>query len=126
MRKQILVSIILLLAAFVVYTSLRIEYLNVRAGSYLPRHDRKADGSFSDGKWRVSSEYTPRDQLRKMVATFGLMQYLIAPLLLMLSVLTVVRTKSGWVRLFGSCCCVIALSALTLMYYRGYYTSLGD
>ena len=126
MRKQILISIILLLAAFVLYTSLRIEYLNVRAGSYLPRHDRNADGSFSDGKWRISSECAPRDQLRAIVATFGLMQYLLAPLLLTLAVLTVVRTRSGWVRLVGSCCSLIALFALTLMYYRGYYTSLGN
>ncbi|MCM3869726.1 MAG: hypothetical protein ND895_03360 [Pyrinomonadaceae bacterium] len=125
MRKHILISITLLLATFVLYTSLRIEYLNLRAGSYLPRQDRNADGSFSDGKWRVSSEYSPRDQLREVVATFGLMQYLIAPLLLMLTVLTVGRTKSGWGRLVGCFSLVIALFALTLMYYREYYTSLG-
>ena len=125
MRKQILISIVLLLAAVVLYTSLRIEYLNVRAGSYLPRKNGDADSSLSDGKWRISSEDTGRDQLRKVVATFGLMQYLLAPLLLALSILVVVRTKSRRAQLAGSFCCMIALLALTLMYYRGYYSSLG-
>src|SRR5688572_9465112 len=106
MRKHILISIMMLLSALVLYTSLRIEYLNVRAGSYLPRQDRNVDGSFSDGKWRISSENGPRDQLRMMIATFGLPQYLFAPLLLALSVLTFVRIRSRWVRVVATVCCV--------------------
>ena len=125
MRKQILVSVILLLAAFVLYTSLRIEYLNIRAGSYLPRQNRKTDGTFSDGKWRISSEHNARDRLRETVGTFGLAQYLLVPLLLALSIFTFFKTRSRWVRMVATGCCVIALFALTMLYYRGYYSSLG-
>jgi hypothetical protein len=125
MRNKILLSVILLLAAFVLYTSLRIEYLNAQAGSYLPRQDRNIDGTFSDGKWRISSEDNTRDRLRETVVTFGMAQYLLVPLLLALSVLTFFKSGFRWVRIVATACCLIALFALTMLYYRGYYSSLG-
>ena len=125
MRKQILVMVILLLAAFTLHTALRIEYLNVSAGSYLPRRDRKTDGTFSDGTWRISSEDSARDRLRQTVGTFGLVQYLAVPLLLALSLFQGFKSRARWVRTIAIGCCLIGLFALTMMYYRGYYSSLG-
>ena len=125
MRKQILVLVILLLASFTLYTALRIEYLNVRAGSYLPRRDRNTDGTFSEGMWRISSEDSARDRLRQTVGTFGVAQYLVVPLLLALSLFQGFKSRAWWMRTIAIGCCLIGLFALTLMYYRGYYSSLG-
>jgi hypothetical protein len=68
-RNNILVLIMLVLAAFVFQTAVRIEVLNAQADYYLPRKDRNPDGTFSDGEWRMSQENTPRDQLRGVVRT---------------------------------------------------------
>lgn len=123
MRKQIFVLVILLLAAFTLHTAIRIEYLNVRAGSYLPRRDRKTDGTFSDGAWRISSEDSARDRLRQTVGTLGLAQYLVVPLLLALSFFQGFKSRARWVPTIASG--LIGLFALAMMYYRGYYSSLG-
>ena len=125
MRKQILVLVILLLASFTLYTALRIEYLNARAGFYLPRRDRKADGTFSDSTWRISSEDTARDRLRQTVGTFGLAQYLAVPLLLALSLFQGFKSQARWVLAIAIGGSFIGLFAMTMMYYRGYYSSLG-
>jgi hypothetical protein len=125
MRNQILVSLILLLTAFVLYTSLRIEYLNVNAGYYLPRQNRNPDGTFLDGTWRISSEDSARDRLRQTVGTFGLAQYLVVPSLLGLSLFQGFKSRARWIRTIAIGCCLIGLFALTMMYYRGYYSSLG-
>ena len=125
MKKQILISLILLLTVFVLYTSLRIEYLNIKAGYYLPRQNRNADGTFSDGTWRISSENSARDRLRQTVSTLGLVQYLIVPLLLALSLFQGLKSRTRWVRTIAIASGLIGLFALTMMYYRGYYSSLG-
>lgn len=70
--------VMFLLTALVLQTDVRIEVLNFQAGSYLPRKDRNPDGTLADGKWRVSLENSPRDQLRALVGTYGLLQYLLA------------------------------------------------
>ena len=74
MKKRVLIIVMLLLTAFVMHSAARIELLNMRAGYYLPRSDRNPDGTFTDGKWRISQENGPRDQLRAAVQTFGLLQ----------------------------------------------------
>ena len=71
----------LLLGAFVSTTAVRIEILNARAGYFLPRQDRQPDGTFAEGKWRMSLENTPRDQLGEVVQIYGIMQYVMAPVL---------------------------------------------
>ena len=115
----------ILLAAFVIQTAARIEVLNTQAGNYLPRKDRNPDGTFADGKWRASLENTPRDQLRSVVQTVGQLQYLLAPLLLILAVAVSLRSRKSWEKVAGAACGFVAVIAVLLMLYRGYYQSLG-
>ena len=115
----------IVLAAVVIQTAVRIEVLNVQAGNYLPRKDRNPDGTFTDGKWRASLESIPRDQLRSLVQTWGLMQYLLAPLLLILSVLGSVTSRRLWPRAVGALSAFVAVIAISLLLYREYYQSLG-
>lgn len=113
-----------LLAAFVLYTAARIEILNAQAGYYLPRQDRQPDGTFADGRWRVSFENTPRDQLRRAVRTYGIMQYVMAPLLFAVAALVALKSKIIWARVIGATCVFVAVIALWLMFYREYWSSL--
>ena len=124
-RNNILVLIMLVLAAFVFQTAVRIEVLNAQAGYYLPRKDRNPDGAFSDGKWRISQENTPRDQLRGVVRTFGLPQYVLAPLLLTISALASKKSKQRWAKVAGFIVMLAAVIAIWLMLHREYYQSLG-
>ena len=114
-----------LLTAFVVQTAVRIEVLNFRAGNYLPRKDRNPDGSLADGKWRLSLENSPRNQLRAVVATLGLLQYLLAPLLLMFAIIVLLKSSRSWVKIGATLTLVASTIAISLMMYRGYYQSLG-
>jgi hypothetical protein len=98
-KNQILIFIMLLLAALVLHTAVRIEILNAQAGYYLPRQDRQLDGTFADGKWRVSLENTPRDQLRSVVQTYGAIQYVMAPLLFGVAALVAMKSKIMWARI---------------------------
>src|SRR5262245_1116974 len=99
MRSLIPVVMMFLLTAFVLQTAVRIEVLNFQAGSYLPRKDLNADGTLADGKWRVSSlENSPRDRLRSLVATFGLFQYFLAPLLLIFPIIVLLKSSKSWIR----------------------------
>lgn len=113
------------LTAFVLHAAARIEVLNVRAGNYLPRSDRNPDGTFSDGKWRISQENTPRDQLRTAVQTLGLRQYVLAPLLLILALAVFLKTGRSWAKATATFSVVVAAIAISLMLYREYYPSLG-
>lgn len=125
MRNRIPVLILILLAAFVIQTTARIEVLNYQAGNYLPRNDRNLDGTFADGKWRVSLDNTPRDQLRSAVQTFGLLQYVLAPLLLVLAIVVSWQSKKSWAKVAGATSLLVAVIAVWLMLYREYYHSLG-
>ena len=121
----IFILIMVLLGAFVFTTAVRIEILNAQAGFYMPRQDRQPDGTLADGKWRVSGENTPRDQLRGVVEPYGLMQYVMAPLLLAIAALVVLKEKIGWAKVIGATGVVVAVVALWLMFYREYFSSLG-
>lgn len=113
------------LAAFVLYTAVRIEILNAQAGYYLPRQDRQLDRTFADGKWRVSLENTPRDQLRWVVQTNGAMQYVITPLLFAVAAFVALKSRIKWARVAGATCMLVAIIAVWLMFYREYWSSLG-
>ena len=115
----------LLLTAVVSQTAVRIEVLNVQAGHYLPRIDLNADGSFRDGQWRLSPDNTSRDQLRGLVQTFGLLQYLLAPLLFIASMMVYLYSKGSRVRTPAMLSMAVAVIAIVLAFYRGYYSSLG-
>ena len=125
MKDLILIFIMLLLGAFALTTAVRIEILNAQAGSYLPRQDRQPDGTFADGQWRVSLENTPRDQLRRVVQTYGMMQYVMAPLLFAVAALVARKSKIIWARVLGATGVLVAVIALWLMFYREYWSSLG-
>ncbi len=125
MSRPLLIILLMLLTAFVLHSAARIEVLNVRAGNYLPRRDRGPDGSLTDGKWRSSPENTARDQLRAAVQTFGLMQYVLAPLLLIFSLVVFFKTKKSWASVMATFSVFAAAVALSLMLYRDYFGSLG-
>ena len=96
MSRPVLIILLMLLTVFVLYSAARIEVLNVRAGNYLPRRDRDPNSTASDGKWRLSLENTARDQLRDAVQTFGLMQYVLAPLLLFFFFVVFFKNRRSW------------------------------
>ena len=106
------------LTVWVAVSAVRIERLNAATGYYLPRHD-------DDGKWRISRESTPRDQLRGLVSSIGLLQYLFAPLVVGLSAYPFSRRDSAARRLLAACSGVVGIAALGLAFYRGYFSSLG-
>jgi hypothetical protein len=125
MKSRIPLIVMILLAAFVLQTTARIEVLNSRADNYLPRTDRNPDGTFADGKWRVSQENTPRDQLHSLVQTFGLLQYVLAPFLLILAMTVFLKSKGSRVKAAAALSILGAAIAISLVLYRGYYQGLG-
>jgi TRAP-type uncharacterized transport system fused permease subunit len=125
MKTFVLILIITLLTAFVFYTAVRIEVLNARAVEYLPRRDKNTDRSYSDGKWRISLSNSPRDELREIVQSYGLMQYLLAPLLLILSVLVIAKSKHIRGKFFAGVSILVSVTAIYLMFSREYLSSLG-
>jgi hypothetical protein len=125
MRTRIPVVVMFLLTAFVVQTAVRVEVLNFQAGNYLPRTDRNPDGTLADGKWRESLENNPRDQLRDLVATFGLLQYLLAPLLLIFAIVVLLKSSRSWAKICVTLSLVVSTIAISRMLYREYYQSLG-
>jgi hypothetical protein len=98
--------------------AVRIETQNAAAGYYLPRHDEP-------GKWRMSRENMPQDKLRALVSSVGLCQYVLAPLLLALAAIHIVRPNTSSQRWLGLGSAVVALAALSLAFYQGYFSSLG-
>lgn len=98
--------------------AIRIETENAAAGYYLPRHDEP-------GKWRASRENRPHGRLRTLVSTVGLCQYLFAPLLMGLAAFQIARRGARWQRWLGIGSAALALLALSLALYRGYFSSLG-
>ena len=125
MKRRVLIILLMLLTAFVVHSAARIEVLNIQVGSYLPRRDRDLDGNLTDGKWRISPENSPRDQLREAVQTFGLMQYVLAPVLLIFSLAVFFKTRRSRASVAATFSVFVAAIAISLMLYRGYYASLG-
>lgn len=118
MIRHITFLVLLVVTGWVGLCAVRIEKLNSDAGFYLPRHD-------DVGKWRISREGTPRDELRELVSGIGLLQYLLAPLVVGLSSYHFSRRDSAARRLLASCCGVIGIVSMALAFYRGYFSSLG-
>lgn len=125
MSRPVLIILLMLLTAFVLHSAARIEVLNVRAGNYLPRRDGDPNGTLSDGKWRLSLENTARDQLREAVRTFGSMQYVLAPLLLIFSSVVFFKNRRSWASVAATFSVFAAAVAISLMLYRDYFGSLG-
>jgi len=125
MKRRVLIIVLVPLTAFVLHSAARIEVLNVRAGNYLPRSDRDPDGTFTDGKWRIAQEDAARDQLRAALQTFGLLQYVLAPLLLIFSLAVFFKTRGSWASVAATFSMFAAAAAISLMLYREYFQSLG-
>ena len=64
-------------------------------------------------------------ELRDWVSGMGLIQYLIAPMALLLSINLYCGTGNRTVRLASIACILSNAASLYLMFYRGYFTSLG-
>jgi hypothetical protein len=99
-----------------------IKAQNAATGYYLPRR-----GSGADREWRTSMRGDePRDRLYKLVAPAGLLQYVLAPLVVGLAIFHF-ATSSGHPGRRGISCVAgaVAVVALGLALYRGYYWSLG-
>lgn len=125
MKRRVLITLLMLLTALVLHSAVRIEMLNMQAGNYLPRRDPNADGTLTDGTWRLSEENSARDRLHAAVRTFGLMQYVFAPLLLIFSLAVFFKTRGSWAGVAATLSVSSAVVAISLMLYRDYYGSLG-
>jgi hypothetical protein len=73
----------------------------------------------------MSRENMPRDELRTLVSTVGLCQYLLAPVLMALASIHITRRDRLWQRWLSIVSALLALVALSLAFYRGYFSSLG-
>src|SRR5262245_29291577 len=119
MKYRIWVALATVVAIIVLQSAIRIEILNAQAENYLPRK------VLDDGKWRMSPNNSPRDRLRVIVESYGLLQYLLAPFLFVISILMWPRHLPSFVRAIVIIYAIIAVCAMLLMFYRGYFSSLG-
>ena len=143
------------IATIVILVCLQIELLNNAAGGYLPHiPDSKWRDStpVSEEMWRKQQRYSKEDvtlltrplteserlqmqkdieqadtmnALKGMVSGYGIWQYIFAPVALILSIVMAISRRPMYKRIM---CAVFALSsliAMVLMFYRGYFTSLG-
>jgi hypothetical protein len=101
-------------------TAIQIEVLNAKANFYLPRDDDCADG-----KWRISPNNTPRDKLRGLINSLGLLQYVLAPILLIVSITQMKKyNDSNFKHKISIVCIIGSILCISLMIYRGYFSSL--
>lgn len=99
--------------------TVRIEIQNAAAEGDLPRRGGEP------GKWRISREGTPRDELRGMIQTIGLLQDVFAPLLVLLAVVHVAWGSMAFRRRWSVLGGVVGCVAWGLALYLGYFSSLG-
>jgi len=128
-----------------------IEWLNDRAGSYLPRTDGppfvkwRETPVTSEAKWRkvhgqhgelteqqIAEMRSEIDQgqinndLRFAVGSIGLLQYILA--LTLIVILVAVALRSGMslrIRIAAVVCVAAEIACLTIAVHRGYWSSLG-
>lgn len=119
MIHRIIFVVMLILTILCINTALQIEILNAKDNFYLPRND-----DCVDGKWRISPYNTPRDQLREWINGPGLLQYILAPVLLFLSIFQIKRKDSIIRKIISVFCFICSIICIILMIYRGYFSSL--
>ena len=121
MSRRLSFIIMAALALWVAVVAVSIELQNAAAGHYLPRRDDPADGT-----WRTSIlGNEPRDRLYKLVVPGGLLQYVLAPLVAGSAVYHFATNKGHHTRRSMSAIAgLMAVVALGLALYRGYYGSL--
>jgi len=121
--KNLLPWIATALALWCVAVAVRIELLNARAGHVLPRIP---EGS-GNPRWRVSANrFDVEIQLRTVVESVGLLQYLLAPIAVILCSISAWQfRRKAWcaaVFVLGS---IVAAACLWAAFSRAYFTSLG-
>ena len=156
MKHPLLIIFGYMIAIVVAAIAIRLEWMNHEAGGILPRTEYRNNdpaeglvkwraGIASEKFWRMSHlgeaeqdrELTPAEHtqmtddirriaanssLRSAVRTFGFLQYPLVAILVAISI--AIMKKSDW--RIAMPLCAIALTATILMFYRGYFTSLGD
>lgn len=125
MKTVVTFPILLILTAWIVITAIRIEQQNARAGYFLPRTDM-------EGKWRMSALRiggkpipSARDELREMVNSIGIYQYVLAPAAAALGLIIARNSAALLRRGIALLCTLLSIVCLGLAVYRGYFTSLG-
>jgi hypothetical protein len=138
------------LAAVALSTCVRVEWLNARAGHYLPRLPQdtgpwrqmpETQASFrlvqrtfdptlawrplSPEEHRAVRQFAARNRLRDLVASWGLVQYAIVPLVLAWSASVFLRPRTPITIIVAALCGIAALACAASMFHRGYLTSLG-
>ncbi len=121
-----------LTAAALNVTAVRIELLNADAGHILPRMS-ELRGTGELVKWRSHpNPTTPADiaqnQLREVVSTWGLSQYPLALATMFFALFIPYRSaRRGGIpiAIISTVVMLIALAAIALAMYRGYWSSLG-
>ena len=117
--ERVTLALIFGLSLWVITTAFRIEVLNAEAGYYLPRRDR------SDSKSRIFPNDTAQDPLRDIVQTVGLLQYLLAPALIVSALVSFFNFTCIRARLVAGVAGAFGCIALGLALYRGYLSSVG-
>ena len=65
------------------------------------------------------------NSLRSSVSSLGLMQYILAPLSLIYSLIIALRSKKIFVKMISAVFALSSGTCMIVMLYRGYFTSLG-
>ncbi len=118
MINRITFIVMIIFTIIGINTAIQIEILNAKANFYLPRDD------CIDGKWRISPNNTPRDRLRGWVNGPGLLQYVLAPMVLFLSIFQLKKKVSNIRKMLSIICLICSILLISIMIYRGYFTSL--
>lgn len=116
--SRLVFAVLIALALWVSGVASVIEIKNAQADYYLPRQDHY------DGKWRISRWNTPRDQLRGLIHSVGLLQY---PLTLLIILVAPFQAFSHWPHPRGRwslVCGLLGLAAWFLAFHREYLSSL--
>jgi len=71
------------------------------------------------------ARYKANNRLHSAVETDGLLQYLLAPIALIASLAVALSKRSRPKRLAARVTMVTSLAGIVMMFYRGYFTSLG-
>ena len=129
-------------------TCVRIEWLNARAGAYLPREDGKewptapatengfrvahigldptlASRPLSPAERQEVRRYAARNRLRDVVRTWGLAQHAVVPALLAITGRMLLRRPTLGALAFAAACCGVGVACGVSMLYRGYFGSPG-
>ncbi|HLX63582.1 MAG TPA: hypothetical protein VKX17_20095 [Planctomycetota bacterium] len=117
------------LSFYVAAVTISIEIQNARGGYPFPNREYRDNDELQGPVTmrRCANPRTDQEQARNrvidIVESFGMLQYLAAPLLIALSIFSLkTRCVSIYLRFLGM---AVGVTACGFMLYRGYFTSLG-